>query len=146
MFLAFVIYPLSLSAQSEEFQDFDSLPISESEITSVTNLFWNAKSIQDNVKKSIPSEYHARFNPNGTNNCQVQSVTKTEGSADTCDLNDDPARNAKFIYKLSLSCGFGNYRVSVCSRETSKLLNQLKVESPEKVVSDDNVFDLESTM
>ncbi|MCJ8277614.1 MAG: hypothetical protein HRT44_14190 [Bdellovibrionales bacterium] len=155
-FVVFLIYPLNLSADdniemlpTENIVDpsefFDELPITKSEVQAVSQLFWNAQSIQDKVKTQLPSDVRSRFTSVG-NTCNIQNVTKGEGSADTCELTDDPAKAAQFIYHISVSCAFGNYRVNVCSRQENKLLNQLKVESPEKVVSDDNVFDLESTM
>lgn len=140
------MYPLSLSANDEapvvDVDVFDQLPISQSEVQRVTQLFWNAQSIQDSVKQSLPANLRSRFSP-GTG-CDVKSVVKTEGSADTCELVEDPDRMAKFIYNFSVSCQFGSYQVSVCSREENKLLNQLKVINPERLVSDEEVLDFDS--
>ncbi len=145
IFFAFVIYPMTVHAEEGiETVFFDELPIEKAEVQSVTHVFWNAQSIQEQVKSSIPATHRARFSR--ADGCDVKNVIKTESSADTCDLNDDPEKSAKYIYNLSVSCNFGNYQVSVCSREESKLLNQLKVVSPGKLVSDDNPFDLDSTM
>ena len=155
-FAVLMLYPYNLSANDNfealptenivnpnEF--FDELPITKREVAAVSQLFWNAKSIQDKVKTQLPADIRSKFTIVG-NRCNIQSVTKGEGSADTCELNDDPAKSAQFIYNFSVSCGFGNYRIAVCSRQENKLLNQLKVQSPEKIVSDENEFDLESTM
>ena len=126
---------------------FDELPIKQSEVTSVSQMFWNAQSIQDKVRSELPAHLRTRFNKSSNGKgCDIKSVIKTEGSADTCELNDDPNKMAKFIYNFSVSCNFGNYQVSICSRQESKLLNQLKVSNPEKLVSEDNPFDLDSTM
>lgn len=149
VFIGFVIYPLTLSANDGiDVSLFDELPIKQAEVNEVTNLFWNAQSIQDKVKQSLPGHVRQKFTrASGGNGCDVKAVTKTEGSAETCELNDDPNKMGKFVYNLNISCNFGSYQVSICSREESKLLNQLTVTNPEKVVSDDsNPFDLESTM
>lgn len=143
-FIAFVIYPMTIHAGDSSNQAlFDTLPIKSSEIQSVSNLFWNAQSIQDKVKQSIPSQHRDSFR---NSSCNIQTVIKTEGSAEACELNDDPEKMGKFIYNFSVACGFGNYQVEVCSREENKLLNQLKVTRPEHLVSDENPFDLDSTM
>jgi hypothetical protein len=123
---------------------FDELPVKESEVTTVSRVFWNAKSIQDSVRSQLPENVQSRFTP--ADGCDIQSVVKTESSVDTCDLNEDPEKSAKYIYSFSVRCSFGSYQVSVCSRQTAQLLNQLKVTSPEKLVSDENPFDLDSTM
>ncbi len=150
LFVVFLIYPLTLQAGDELDAEgidttlFDELPIEKSEIDSVTRLFWNAESIQAEVKKNLPDSVRQKFTP--ADGCDVKAVVKTEGSADTCDLSDDPEKNAKFIYNFNVSCSFGSYQVSICSRQEAKLLNQLKVTNPEKLVSDENLFDLDSTM
>ena len=148
LFISFLIFPMTLSAQSDfEIENFDELPIQTAEVDSVSQLFWNAQSIQDKVRKNLPGNLRSRFTRSaGGKGCDIKAVTKTEGSADTCELNDDPEKMAKFIYNLSVSCNFGAYQVSVCSREEGKLLNQLKVVNPEKLVLDGDVFDLDSTM
>jgi hypothetical protein len=150
LFTVFLIYPLTLSAQVNDPIDtelFDELPIKQSEVNSVTQLFWNAQSIQDSVKQSLPSNVRSKFTRGDSRQgCDVKSVSKSEGSADTCQLNDDPEKMGKFIYSFNVSCNFGSYQVSVCSREESKLLNQVKVINPERLVLDDNVLDLDSTM
>lgn len=148
LFTALTIYPLTLSANDGiDTTLFDELPIKQSEVTKVTHLFWNAQSIQDSIKQNLPNHLRTSFTrSSGSKGCDIKSVTKTEGSADTCDLNDDPKKMAKFIYSFNVSCNFGSYQVSVCSREENKLLNQVKVVNPEKLVSDDNPFDLDSTM
>ena len=152
-FLAFVIYPLSLQAMDEASEIasngidtavFDALPVQQSEMDSVTRIFWNAKSIQQKIKENLPDHHRAQFTPG--DGCNIKGITKTESSAEVCDLNDDPEKMAKFIYNFSVSCNFGSYQVSVCSREQNKLLNELKVTDPEKLVSDENPFDLDSTM
>ncbi len=147
-FVLFVIYPLTLQAENKiDTGLFDELPIQQIEISTVTQLFWNAQSIQDGVKSELPNHIRSQFTRgDGQRGCEVKNVFKTEGSVDTCDLNDDPDKMAKFIYNFNVSCNFGSYQISVCSREENKLLNQLKVTNPEKLVSDDNVFDLDSTM
>ena len=147
-FVLFVIYPMTIHANNGiDTSLFDELPINQKEVSSVTKIFWNAKSIQDKVRSSLPEHVRSMFAPSTEGKgCDVKAVVKTEGSADTCELADDPAKMAKFIYNFNLSCNFGNYQVSVCSREENKLLNQLKVTNPEKLVSDDNPFDLDSTM
>lgn len=151
IFLLFVIYPLTLSAEdsSKEMNAmaFDELPINRTEINEVSRVFWNAQSIQDEVKRSLPNNLKARFTPtyNG-GQCDIRAVTKAEGSADICELNDDPDKMGKFVYNINLSCSFGTYQVSVCSPGDNKLMNQLRVINPEKLVSDENPFDLESTM
>jgi len=142
-FFLFAIFPLNLSAEEANPEFFDQLPIASSEVSKVTQLFWNAQSIQDNVKQSLPQNVRNRFVP-GANGCDVKSVIKTEGSADACELTDDPERMAKFIYNFSISCNFGSYQVSVCSREENKLMNQLKVSNPERMVSDDDILDWDS--
>lgn len=145
IFLGFVIYPMSVHAEEGiDTAVFDELPINKSEADAVTNVFWNAQSIQNKVKSSLPSQHRNQFTK--ADGCDVKAVIKTEGSADTCDLNDDPEKNAKFIYNFNVSCQFGSYQIAICSRQEAKLLNQLKVNNPEKLVSDDNVFDLDSTM
>ncbi len=144
LFTFFLVYPLIAHANDIDTGLFDELPITQSEAQAVTQLFWNAQSIQDSVKTRLPSSVRPKFSKAA--GCDVKSVFKTEGSADTCELNDDPDKMAKFIYNFNVSCGSGSYQVSVCSREESKLLNQLKVTNPEKLVSDDNPFDLDSTM
>lgn len=151
IFTVLVIYPMSLQAEDGldlnsgiETELFDELPIEKQEIDSVTRLFWNAQSIQDEVRKSLPDGVKKRFSE--ADGCDVKTVIKTEGSADTCDLSDDPEKNAKFIYNFNVSCNFGSYQISICSRQEAKLLNQVKVKNPEKFVSDDNPFDLDSTM
>jgi len=148
-FILFVIYPWTLAAQSDpEFSAFDALPINKSEASRVTQVFWNAQSIQESVRKSLPGHVQSKFTRGpASNGCDVKAVTKAEGSADTCELNDDPEKMGKFMYVFSLSCDFGSYQVSVCSREENKLLNQLKVTNPERVVLDeDRLFDTDSTM
>lgn len=158
IFSIFMIYPMTVHADdsilatlqadsatvAESETHFDDLPIKKAEADSVTHLFWNAQSIQDKVKQGLPDTVRGRFSQ--ADGCDVKSITKSEGSADTCDLNDDPEKNAKFIYNFNVACNHGSYQVSICSRQEAKLLNQLKVTNPSKVVSDDNVFDLESTM
>ena len=147
LFCIFVIYPMTVQAEEflEEDMAFDQLPINSSEVDSVSRLFWNAKSIQDKVKAHLPATQRKRFSK--ADGCNIRAVIKTEGSADTCDLNDDPEKNAKFIYNFNVSCSGGNYQVSICSRQEAKLLNQLKVVNPSKLVSgDNNPFDLDSTM
>lgn len=147
-FVLFAIYPMTLHAEEAiDTSLFDELPIKQAEVNSVTRIFWNAQSIQDKVKSNLPEHVRSMFAPaSGGSGCDVKAVVKTEGSADTCELVDDPAKMAKFIYNFNLSCSFGNYQVSICSREENKLLNQIKVSNPEKLVSDDNLFDLDSTM
>lgn len=146
IFFVFVIYPMTVSAEETTIDTslFDELPIKQAEVNSVSRVFWSAQSIQDKIKESIPDTHRARFTR--ADGCDIKAVTKTEGSADTCDLNDDPSKNAKFIYNFNVSCSFGSYQIAICSRQEAKLLNQLKVNNPEKLVSDDNPFDLDSTM
>lgn len=157
-FVIFLLYPYNLSA-NDDFEAlptdnivdttelFDELPITKGEVVAVSHLFWNAQSIVDQVKKQLPSDVRSRFTRGDSGQgCSIKGVTKGEGSADTCELNDDPSKMAQFMYHFDISCNFGNYRVAVCSHQENKLLNQIKVDSPEKVVSDDNVFDLDSTM
>ncbi len=150
IFTLFALYPMTLHAEDAinsngiDTELFDELPINEQEIRSVTNVFWNAQSIQDGVKKDLPDSVKNRFSK--ADGCSVKAVIKTEPSVETCDLNDDPEKNAKFIYNFNVSCNFGNYQVSICSREQAKLLNQVKVKNPSKLVSDENPFDLDSTM
>ena len=143
-------FSFSIELRAEEGMDqesFDQLPIKQSEIKSVTRIFWNAQSIQDEVKSNLPQHVRSMFTPAQAGaGCEIKAVVKTEGSADTCELAEDPAKMAKFIYNFNLSCSFGNYKVAICSREENKLLNQIKVSNPEKLVSDDNPFDLDSTM
>lgn len=152
-FLLFVIYPLTLHANDSLEADiaepidtslFDEMPIDAQEVSSVTKLFWSAQSIQDEVRKGLPENAKKRFTQ--ADGCDVKAVTKTEGSADTCELNDDPTKNAKYIYNFNVACTHGTYQISICSRQEAKLLNQLKVLNPEKLVSEDNPFDLDSTM
>ncbi len=147
-FVLLLIYPLTLQAQDGiDTTLFDELPIKQTEISQVTHLFWNAKSIQDNVRQSLPSHVSSKFyKSDGARGCKVDNVFKTEVSVEACELSDDPEKIANFIYNFNVSCNFGSYQISVCSREESKLLNQLKVSNPEKLVSDDNPFDLDSTM
>ncbi len=148
-FILFVIYPWTLAAQVDpEDGAFDQLPIKQSEAQKVTQVFWNAQNIQDTVRQSLPGHVQSKFTRGpASNGCDVKGVIKTEGSADACELNDDPEKMGKFIYVFSLSCDFGSYQVSVCSREESKLLNQLKVTNPERVVLDEErLFDMDSTM
>lgn len=124
-------------ADSRGLASIDELPIDQAEIKSVTNIFWNAQNIQDTVKTNLPDGVKSKFTRgNGGQGCDVKAVTKSEGSADACEMSDDPLKMAKFIYNFDISCNFGTYKVSVCSREERKLLNQLKVDSPGKVVSD----------
>jgi hypothetical protein len=147
VFFVFTIFPLTLSANEimQAEMDFDQLPIAESEASRVTHLFWNAQSIQDKIRENLPQQVRSKFTPKSeSQGCEIKSVFKTEGSADTCELNDDPERTAKFIYNFNLACHFGSYQVSICSREESKLLNQLKVTNPERLVSDDEILDWDS--
>lgn len=165
-FILFVIYPMTIQANLDDLDEvigaggenlalsngtetglFDELPIEATEVNSVKRIFWNAASIQQKIKENLPNHHRSHFTPAaGGQGCDIQAVTKTEGSADTCELKDDPEKMAKFIYNFNLSCSFGKYRIAVCSHEEAKLLNELKVTNPEKLVSDDNLFDLDSTM
>lgn len=154
LFTILVIYPMTLNAENAvdpeaNFQDiiaedvldaggFDSLPIDDAEVKTITNLFWNAGSIQETVRTNLPANVKNKFTRSiAGQGCDVKAVTKTEGSADTCEMSDDPLKMAKFIYNFDISCNFGAYKVAVCSREERKLLNQLKVDSPEKIVSEE---------
>lgn len=120
----------------EPIEIFDELPISGNEINAVSRLFWNAQSIQDNIKSQLPQHHKKRFTKGVTNNgCDIQSISKAEGSADICELNDNPDKMGKFVYKFNLSCQFGSYQVSICSRQENKLLNQVKVTNPERLVA-----------
>ncbi|MCB0378636.1 MAG: hypothetical protein KDD33_09105 [Bdellovibrionales bacterium] len=126
-------------------EPFDALPISQSEQKAVTQLFWNAKSIQEKVKSQLPNHQRGQFSysAGGQYGCDVKGVSKTEGSADVCELADDSEKQPEFVYNFNLSCNFGNYQVSVCSHEQKKLLNQVRVQSPEKLVQelpDDSEF------
>ena len=147
-FALFVIYPLTLSAMDDpEAGNFDGLPIKQAEVSQVSHIFWNAQSIQENVKSQLPAQLRGQLTPaTSGRGCNIDGVSKSEGSADACELNDDPEKMGKFVYHLNLNCSFGKYQVSICSREESKLLNQLKVSNPEKLVSDDTPFDIEPTM
>jgi hypothetical protein len=109
IFALFVIYPMTVNAQENlDTSLFDELPIEQQEINSVTKLFWNAQSIQDNVKAKLPTTVRNKFTPSG--GCDVKAVTKTEADAGTCDLNDDPTKNAKFIYNFNVACTQGATR------------------------------------
>ena len=145
LFTVFVIYPMTVNAEGIDLDPalFDELPVEQEEIKSVTNLFWNAQSIQNSVKQGLPHSTKSKFR---TDNCEVKSVVKTEPSVDICDLKEDSAKQAKFTYNFNISCSFGNYKVAVCSRKSAQLMDQLKVMDTEKIVSDENPFDLESTM
>ena len=148
IFTVFVIYPMTLQAEDPiDTSLFDELPIKQSEVNQVTRLFWNAQSIQDKVKAGLPPQVRNRFTKMaGDKGCEIKAVTKSEGSADACELAEDPAKMAKFIYNFNVACHFGSYQIAICSRQEAKLLNQLKVVNPEKLVSDDNPFDLDPTM
>lgn len=148
-FLACLIYPWTLAAQDElAMTPFDELPINKAEAQRVSQVFWNAQSIQDSVRQNLPESVRSKFTRGpASNGCDIQAVNKTEGSADTCELTEDPEKMGKFMYVFSLSCSFGSYQVSVCSREESKLLNQLKVTNPERMVmEEERLFDPDSTM
>ena len=147
VFIFLLSFPTVAQAQNHiETELFDELPISRSEITTVSQLFWNAQSLQDKIKRKLPYNARKKFSPNGNGACSIETVSKTEPSADVCELNEDPSKNGKYVYVFSVQCGRGYYQVSVCSRESSKLMTQIKVSVPEKLVSDDGLLDLDSTM
>mgnify|MGYP001129421072 CR=1 FL=1 len=102
VFLGFVIYPLTVSAEAGiDTTVFDELPIKQAEVNSVTNLFWNAQSIQTNIKQSLPENVRQKFTRSSAGRgCDIKAVTKAEGSADACELNDDPEKMAKFVFLL----------------------------------------------
>ena len=148
-FISLIILLMTLPINAAEVIDpaepFDVLPISNSEIRAVSSTFWNAQSIQDKVKTRLPQSVKRKFTRSYSEGqgCDIKTVTKTEASADVCELSEDINKVGKFTYQFSVTCSFGNYQVSVCSREERKLLNQIKVDSPSTFVQEEEIPSLD---